>query len=44
MTDIHNNDLDFSLGRTLKNNKGVIAASADIHADVIKAVQKVLKV
>ncbi|EOR03966.1 3'(2'),5'-bisphosphate nucleotidase [Wallemia ichthyophaga EXF-994] len=44
VTDIHNNDLDFSLGRTLKNNKGVIAASADIHADVIKAVQKVLKV
>ncbi|TIB02013.1 hypothetical protein E3P94_01199 [Wallemia ichthyophaga] len=40
VTDIHNNDLDFSLGRTLKNNKGVIAASADIHADVIKAVQK----
>ncbi|TIA93557.1 hypothetical protein E3P99_00050 [Wallemia hederae] len=40
VTDIHNKDLDFSHGRTLKHNKGVIAAHKDIHANVIKAVQK----
>ncbi|EIM23560.1 3(2),5-bisphosphate nucleotidase HAL2 [Wallemia mellicola] len=44
VTDIHNKDLDFSLGRTLKNNKGVIVAHESIHGDVIKAVQKVLNV
>lgn len=32
--------LDFSLGRTLKGNKGVVAAGKDVHAEVIKAVQK----
>lgn len=34
--------LDFSIGRTLKGNKGVIAAGKSIHADVIKAVQQAL--
>jgi 3'(2'), 5'-bisphosphate nucleotidase len=34
--------LDFSLGRTLANNKGVIAAPKDVHAEVIEAVKSIL--
>lgn len=32
--------LDFSLGRTLKGNKGVVAAHKNWHSQVIEAVQK----
>jgi len=42
VTDIHGNRLNFSLGRTLKENKGVIATPAHIHAQVLKAVGEVL--
>ncbi|ORY06575.1 3',5'-bisphosphate nucleotidase [Basidiobolus meristosporus CBS 931.73] len=42
VTDISGKPLDFSLGRTLKANKGVVASSASIHAEVLAAVQKVL--
>ncbi|EFR04862.1 3',5'-bisphosphate nucleotidase [Nannizzia gypsea CBS 118893] len=38
VTDIHGKRLDFSIGRTLKENKGVVAAPASIHAQVIEAV------
>lgn len=38
VTDIHGKRLDFSIGRTLKENKGVVAAPATIHAQVIEAV------
>jgi len=34
--------LDFSLGKTLKNNKGVIASNTDFHAKVLGAVELVL--
>ncbi|KAJ9133089.1 3'-phosphoadenosine 5'-phosphatase isoform B [Pleurostoma richardsiae] len=42
VTDIHGKRLDFTLGRTLSSNKGVIAAPAAVHDQVIKAVQEVL--
>ncbi|KAI8381033.1 3',5'-bisphosphate nucleotidase [Radiomyces spectabilis] len=42
VTDIHGQPLDFSIGRTLEKNKGVVAANASIHDQVLKAVQKVL--
>ncbi|CAI6097881.1 unnamed protein product [Clonostachys chloroleuca] len=42
VTDIHGNRLDFGIGRTLANNKGVVAAPAASHAKVLAAVQEVL--
>lgn len=42
VTDIHGNRLNFSLGRTLTENKGVVASPANIHAEVLKAVSDVL--
>ncbi|KAF4960255.1 hypothetical protein FGADI_1070 [Fusarium gaditjirri] len=42
VTDIHGKRLDFSVGRTLANNKGVIAAPATVHGKVLEAVQEVL--
>ncbi|KAL9619721.1 MAG: hypothetical protein Q9160_005652 [Pyrenula sp. 1 TL-2023] len=43
VTDIHGKRLDFSKGRTLKDNKGVVAAPKAIHAQVLSAVQDVLR-
>lgn len=40
VTDTFGNPLDFSLGRTLKNNPGIVATSAGIFAPVIEAVIK----
>ncbi|KAL0934251.1 3',5'-bisphosphate nucleotidase [Colletotrichum truncatum] len=42
VTDIQGKRLDFTVGRTLANNKGVIAAPAAVHGDVLKVVQEVL--
>jgi 3'(2'), 5'-bisphosphate nucleotidase len=42
VTDIHGKRLDFSVGRTLANNKGVIAAPKAVHGKVLQAVQEVL--
>lgn len=42
VTDVEGKRLNFGLGRTLKENKGVIAAPKDVHAKVIEAVQSVL--
>ncbi|EME49912.1 hypothetical protein DOTSEDRAFT_68656 [Dothistroma septosporum NZE10] len=42
VTDVEGKRLNFSLGRTLKENKGVIAAPKDVHAKVIEVVQSVL--
>lgn len=44
VTDTTGKRLDFSIGRTLAENKGVVAAPAPYHAEVLKAVQEVLKV
>lgn len=42
VTDITGKRLNFSLGRTLTENKGVVATPANVHAQVLKAVQEVL--
>lgn len=42
VTDTRGARLDFSVGRTLANNSGVVAAPAAVHAQVLKAVQEVL--
>lgn len=42
MSDMNGLPLDFSLGRTLKGNKGVVAAHKGVHAAVIEAVQKAI--
>ena len=42
VTDVHGNDLDFSLGRRLENNKGVVVSNGQFHEDVLRAVQNVL--
>ncbi|KAK0709429.1 hypothetical protein B0T26DRAFT_654575 [Lasiosphaeria miniovina] len=42
VTDTTGSRLDFSVGRTLASNRGVIAAPAAIHSQVIKVVQEVL--
>lgn len=42
VTDIYGKRLDFSKGRTLKDNKGVVAAPAALQDQVIDAVQVVL--
>ncbi|KAI0386443.1 3(2),5-bisphosphate nucleotidase HAL2 [Hypomontagnella monticulosa] len=42
VTDIQGKRLDFSIGRTLQNNKGVIAAPAAAQPQVLKVVQEVL--
>lgn len=42
VTDAQGNRLDFSVGRTLAKNKGVIAAPQNVHAQVIEVVKSVL--
>ena len=42
VSDVEGKRLDFTLGRTLKANKGVIAAPKDVHSQVIEAVMSVL--
>ena len=42
VTDVEGKRLDFSLGRTLKENKGVVAAPKDVHKHVLEAVASVL--
>lgn len=43
VTDVQGNRLDFSIGRTLAKNKGVIAAPRNVHAQVIDVVKSVLQ-
>jgi len=43
VTDVQGNRLDFSVGRTLAKNKGVVAAPRDKHPQVVEAVKAVLE-
>lgn len=43
-TDVRGADLDFSLGRTLRNNLGVVVTNGVLHDRVVAAVRKVLSV
>lgn len=38
VTDMYGQPLDFGVGRTLKNNKGIIASTPAVHAQLIKAI------
>lgn len=40
VTDIDGKPLDFSLGRTLSSNRGIIAAAPGIHAGLVEAVRE----
>ena len=42
VTDTQGGRLDFGRGRTLAANRGVVAAPAAVHGQVLKAVQEVL--
>lgn len=42
VTDVKGNRLNFSVGRTLKENKGVVAAPAPLHEQVLDVVKEVL--
>ena len=44
VTDVRGEPLDFSLGRTLRNNKGVVATNGRLHDQIIAAVREVLGV
>ncbi|KAI7864727.1 3',5'-bisphosphate nucleotidase [Spinellus fusiger] len=43
VTDIYGQPLDFSIGRHLSKNKGVIASNKALHETIVKAVQAVVK-
>ncbi|KAK9478142.1 hypothetical protein V1514DRAFT_331730 [Lipomyces japonicus] len=42
VTDMYGNELDFSQGRTLKENKGIVAAAKNVQPEILKVVQQVL--
>jgi 3'(2'), 5'-bisphosphate nucleotidase len=42
VSDVRGQPLDFSLGRTLRRNKGVVATNGKLHPQVIAAVQRAL--
>ncbi|KAL7004904.1 3'(2'),5'-bisphosphate nucleotidase [Cystobasidiomycetes sp. EMM_F5] len=42
VSDMNGKPLDFSLGRTLAGNKGIVAAPAHLHGKVIESVQQAL--
>lgn len=44
ISDVTGKPLDFSIGRTLRDNKGVVATNGRIHEQVIRAVRQTLKV
>ncbi len=43
VSDIHGQPLDFSIGSTLRNNRGVVATNGKLHQQVITAIRKVLE-
>jgi 3'(2'), 5'-bisphosphate nucleotidase len=43
VTDIHGKPLDFSQGRTLSQNYGVVATNGELHSQVLSAIKKVYK-
>jgi 3'(2'), 5'-bisphosphate nucleotidase len=42
-TDMFGKPLDFSIGRTLSGNEGIVAAGKDTHAHAVAAVQKAIE-
>lgn len=42
-TDMHGKQLDFSVGRTLRDNEGIVAAGKGLHAEVVEAVKRAVE-
>ncbi|WVR07112.1 3'(2'),5'-bisphosphate nucleotidase [Kwoniella sp. DSM 27419] len=42
-TDMHGRPLDFGVGRTLRDNEGIVAAGKDVHAKAVEAVKKAIE-
>ncbi|WWC94268.1 3'(2'),5'-bisphosphate nucleotidase [Kwoniella sp. B9012] len=42
-TDMHGQPLNFGVGRTLKNNEGIVAAGKEIHGRAVEAVKKAVE-
>jgi len=42
VTDVRGKPLDFSMGQTLRNNRGIVTTNGKLHRQVMTAVQKVL--
>lgn len=42
-TDMHGRPLDFSKGRTLKANEGIVAAGREMHSKCVEAVKKAVE-
>ena len=40
---MHGQPLDFGVGRTLKNNEGIVAAGKGMHAGVVEAVKRAVE-
>lgn len=43
VTDVFGNPLDFSVGRSLERNSGIVATNGKIHSDVISAIKHVME-
>lgn len=41
ITDLHGKELDFSAGKTLANNRGILASNASLHAQALNALRKI---
>ncbi len=41
VTDLQGQELDFSAGRTLARNDGVLATNRELHAPVLEALRKI---
>ncbi|MCJ7661991.1 MAG: 3'(2'),5'-bisphosphate nucleotidase [Anaerolineales bacterium] len=41
VTDLHGNKLDFSAGRTLANNRGILASNQHLHPQAVKALRSI---
>jgi len=41
VTDLHGNKLDFSAGRTLANNRGILASNQHLHPQAVKALSSI---
>lgn len=43
VSDMHGAPLDFSQGRTLSQNEGIVAAGRDVHAKAVESVKKAIE-
>ena len=41
ITDLHGKTLDFNAGKTLANNRGILASNASLHEQALKALRRI---